>query len=501
MEPVDVALGAYDLIKPLCTYIDNYQLAHRTFGEDHVQLRVRFSTQVIQFEAFHRVLFYPDKFAPAVTGRLIDKFPVQISHDVVDLLRELYYMLLEYTAVHSRYALWPGDDQEPDTDAAGGHDIEALLLAGNKADAKQHSAASWHRRLIRDKRNLENLVDDFEAWTARTKHVLEVLWGPTPFFETISKMHVLEADADADTVGLTVGLSIRKLLALETKLDVYGSPRVSLAELPLAYATSYNGFQRAGKFREGLIEHKAYRGSDGRWRIPSRYGIYRRFIEQRTWQLAAMLHDANTVPRLRTCQCSAYMHFTNYSNFFLFKLSYPRPCDLPVRLTELMNILDFRPALEKRMQLAHRLAAAVAALHGFSWLHRGLCSNNVVFFPERVKSSAGEVKVESANPGDAAEEGRPYNPRREIRPNDPGLDMRLDDPRLVGFEIAVPESEPDYREELGSRSETCDDLYRHPAHWGRPSERFTRVHDIYGVFPLFHSDTVLPPFSVPRLVS
>lgn len=127
------------------------------------------------------------------------------------------------------------------------------------------------------------------------------------------------------------------------------------------------------------------------------------------------------------------------------------------------------PSLSSRVALMATLAESVERLHAVNWLHKGLRSANVLFFP--------------SCPGDL---GRHH----DLVPNG-GAQMALDlhRPYLTGFDYSRPAaSQYSYMSETPPAI-TAEDLYRHPAVQGRPAGEgnaglglgYKKMHDIYSL--------------------
>ncbi|RYP42655.1 hypothetical protein DL767_000024 [Monosporascus sp. MG133] len=117
-----------------------------------------------------------------------------------------------------------------------------------------------------------------------------------------------------------------------------------------------------------------------------------------------------------------------------------------------------KPPVGTRIRLARSLAATVLSIHEKDWLHKGIRSDRILFFPSR--------------PG-----GRP----------------NLDWPRLVGFDYARRDGPNEYSEKpivLGNAAnqtyypEDSDkhlNLYRHPSVLRNPTTTFKKIHDYYSL--------------------
>jgi hypothetical protein len=457
MEVAGLVFGAVVLVKPICTSIDDILKNYSGFGKDAERLRLRFVVSRTRLDSMERVLFDENKFSPVMAGRLIDHLPERTCQDMLALLRQLYGLLMEYAAVRVQYKMeQQGAEVDIDSlaDLSPGDRIKRLTLDQKKTDAAQQKAVGWARKMMWaafDKTSTEKLVSEFEAWAQRTQTLLEAACWPLSFFQTLERLQRLEEDNDAKTVGLLRGIRVRKLLVASPAL--MHSQSQAKEALPKDFCPS----SQIGSFELGTLKD-----SDGHRYLAEykqhapggRSSVSDTVVRQRVVQLAALLHEAPlSDPALRVLQCTHYFEDTPKSRFGLVYLLPGSAGDSanPQPPTTLASILDARykggrPSLTARMRLAHKLALCLQRLHAYSWVHKSLRPDNVLLFP----------------PDDAL----------------PGVEKALEDPRLVGFEYSRQES--DFSDQFGE-SEIKRNIYRHPTRWGQPTNRFEKVHDLYGM--------------------
>ncbi|KAL7946423.1 prion-inhibition and propagation domain-containing protein [Trichoderma barbatum] len=166
--------------------------------------------------------------------------------------------------------------------------------------------------------------------------------------------------------------------------------------------------------------------------------------------LARMMHSASEChPDLHSIDCLGY---TDDSANSRYGLVYKAPASSHSTLKTLISSADLKtPDLDDRIRLAKTLAVAVWSLHSLDWLHKSLCSSNIVFFPSAFSTSGLSPTASAA-----------------LVP-----DISL--PYLSGFGASRPEL--DTALSVVPRNPSIEDLHRHPASLrGRP---FIKPFDIY----------------------
>lgn len=169
-------------------------------------------------------------------------------------------------------------------------------------------------------------------------------------------------------------------------------------------------------------------------------------------KLVAMLNDPHKPPSLRAPRCLGY--FDNSTDDRLpgaslgFVLSIPTQTPTsPLSMRQLIQ-LRTKPSLTERIALAKAIANCLMSLHSVNWLHKGLRSHNIVFFPDGTTD-----------------------------------DIDYASPTLSGFGYSRPAYRADMTE-MPSRDSTHD-MYRHPTvHGMGPYESrqgFKRTCDIYAL--------------------
>jgi hypothetical protein len=170
-------------------------------------------------------------------------------------------------------------------------------------------------------------------------------------------------------------------------------------------------------------------------------------------KLVALLSNPQKPDLLRVPHCLGYFDDARNkeNNYRRGRLGFvfEKPTDptvSPVSLRELLKTQS-KPLLTERVALAKAIANCLMSLHSVNWLHKGLRSHNIIFFPES------------------------------------GRAISYSDPYLSGFGYARPAFREDMTEVPSQNPE--HDMYRHPrTHRLGPWEGrqgFKRTFDIYSL--------------------
>jgi hypothetical protein len=151
--------------------------------------------------------------------------------------------------------------------------------------------------------------------------------------------------------------------------------------------------------------------------------------------LARMMHSASEChPDLHSIDCLGYTDDAANSRYGLV---YKAPASSHSTLKTLISSPDLKtPDLDDRIHLAQTLAVAVWSLHSLDWLHKSLCSSNILFFPSAFSTSAHSPTASAA-----------------LVP-----DISL--PYLSGFDASRPEL--DTALSVVPKNPSIEDLHRHP---------------------------------------
>ncbi|KAK8055554.1 hypothetical protein PG993_000781 [Apiospora rasikravindrae] len=192
------------------------------------------------------------------------------------------------------------------------------------------------------------------------------------------------------------------------------------------------------------------------WVDYDREDLDEKFVHlRRLDQLARMMNSAtDRHPDLHTIDCLGYTDDTANSRYGLV---YKAPEPTFATLHTLISSTDLKtPDLNERVRLAQTLAVALWSLHSLDWLHKSLCSNNILFFPSAFSAAATQPTATAA------------------------LIPDISAPYLVGFDASRPDLDTDMS--VASKNPSILDLHRHPKSLSGLSRRpYCKSYDVYSL--------------------
>ncbi|GME23425.1 hypothetical protein GTA08_BOTSDO05555 [Neofusicoccum parvum] len=196
-------------------------------------------------------------------------------------------------------------------------------------------------------------------------------------------------------------------------------------------------------------------------------------IKERIIALVALLKENNRSRQFRAPRCLGYFRDIDTAtgeDRCRFGVVFKKPSHVssttkPISLLELLRATEMgkteMPSLTERVTLAKVLAEAVERLHAVNWLHKGLRSENILFFNDEIAPE--DLEQEDHFSLDALDFSTPY---------------------LSGFDYARPAQNEDLTEKPPENA--AYDLYRHPLVQGsrggtENSINFQKAFDIYAL--------------------
>ena len=174
---------------------------------------------------------------------------------------------------------------------------------------------------------------------------------------------------------------------------------------------------------------------------------WRAMIEDRIKKLVILLKPPNNPPGFNALQCLGYF-YDDSEDCFGFVYSRPPHAAahaVPASLLEIIKAhrshcddLQPLPSLTKRIQLAHSIARSLMYIHSVNWIHKGLRSDNIVFFLQATQDDSS---------------GHKHDDNSYLDP-----DLLRQAPLIAGFEYARPDMPEEATEPPPEHSEW--DMYR-----------------------------------------
>ncbi|KAL3420920.1 hypothetical protein PVAG01_07365 [Phlyctema vagabunda] len=381
----------------------------------------------------------------------------------IQILSELHRTITDFNHLQDRYGL---KEESPVSNE------KALKQKGSKTTIASTSTPSMTSKLrnelqlrakwvIADKEKFTMLLKDLKDYNDG----LEQLFPPARIatlhrtwqnelldhaHRDIGKLDLLEKAASGVYPQLNASASLKQLrINLDTNPTANFRPTFALKIVRTDVQIQDKDPRRgSGVYRDQdiAVEWVEYEREDP----DARFNHIRRIDD-----LARMIHSASDRhPDLHTLDCLGYTDDTTTSRYGLI---YKVPAASSSNLHALISSNDLRtPDLGDRFKLAHTLAVALWSLHSLDWLHKSVCSSNILFFPSAFSSSATKATASAASVPD------------------------ISSPFLLGFDA----SRPDHQTEMSvaSRNPAAMDLHRHPSSLNGMSRKpYCKSYDIYSL--------------------
>jgi hypothetical protein len=403
--------------------------------------------------SIERLLFDKTKF-PHLNGSLFRRLLPDLQQDVYDLLQRLKRTLHDYLTLIKPYNL----DITIEASLVDLQLNEQAELVQSELRLKHLQAStSFKQRLkwgLRDRKRAEKIATEIEDWVSRTRWLLEDVVASVSELSASDQLSSLSRDEDVQTAGLASSIILRTLL-LQDKVDT-SKLRIPADDLELIKTTHA---VQIGKIENEYVavERKSYE-TDSHGQLET---VEMEHIKQLTALLCSH-KDSN----FKVLQGRGYINDVQ-NGCFMVIFTIPNHLEpQPVSLHELVSqkASHLRPQLGDRFKLAYALAESTFLLHSVGWIHKGMRSQNIVFFRKKTSETLKDTGGRSMQP--PADSGRLDS--EEIVGN-----YEL---KLMGFEAARLESETSLR--VGDFDVSLN-IYRHPERWGTPTQSYTTSHDLY----------------------
>lgn len=457
MDFYGTAVTAITQLYQVTVFIQGVISDVKSFDDDRAEIRLKLNVQLSTLLFFKRTFFHPDH-GLMLPGK-VDDF---IAHTVSDLLEQMRMTLAAYEVVAVKYGL---AEEEFTLESVKPKVQESLLdRAKNKATTLKHKAVDWS---LFDKKKLNRILETYTKWSEDLRNLMQHMSQ-----ETLAKL------AESDNQGLKESglepmMKRRRLVEAKAPADYH-----DLAGTITEEGKQTGGFQ-LGKWSsptceavQVVIEYHEYES------MLKRDDLEKEEIEELmepirnlAWLLQNSAFSGNEEdsldqPKIYALECLGFIDQPiEERSVFLYKLP-PSNGGAGESLTTLhafINAVDGnkrplqKPSLNDRFSMAYTLALSLSNVHASCWVHKNIWSRGILLFLETPSGvNATEIHDHRLKPKSGNRIVSYLSDWGYARSEQQGTDMRSD------FEV-----EPN--------------LYRHPRRQGRPTQQFSRVHDIYAL--------------------
>lgn len=306
---------------------------------------------------------------------------------------------------------------------------------------------------------LEGLLETFEREDS-SRMLKQLQLSMISVAEKLSDIQTVQDTIKKATVQDETCITVAALKALQINLEnVSQGPSHSDPELkaPVRQAwrledilpISASSHAATGKYdgQHVYVEKKQYSASD----VEGERGA--KFMAR--MEHLVLLLATPKPPSFRTLHCLGSVQDPK-STSWLFLFESPSHLQPQSLLSYLQS--SFIPSIDDRWHLATVIATTLLHLHAGGWLHKGLRSENVIFFPSAL-----------------------------------GAPRSLNEPYVMGYEFARGDDPAEISDKPSS--DPSRDVYRHPNAQGPTSSSFIKAYDIYALGIMLLEIAYWKPFS------
>ncbi|KAJ5312132.1 hypothetical protein PENANT_c011G07635 [Penicillium antarcticum] len=457
MDFYGTAVTAITQVYQVTVFIQGVISDVKAFDDDRAEIRLKLNVQLSTLIFFKRTFFHLEH-GLMIPGK-VDPF---IAETVEGLLVQMRKTLAEYEIMASKYGLV---DEEYTIEPEKPKEQESLLeRAKSKAKSLKLKGYDWS---LFDKKKLNHILEAYTKWSEDLRNLMQHMSQ-----ETLAKL------AEGDQQGLkSSGLEpvMKRRLLAESKAP---ADYQSLTGTVTEEGNSTGGF-KLGKWSvskseetQVIVEYHEYESLLRQEDEPEEIKALKEPIRNLAWLLqnttfSSTSSDFLDQPKIYALECLGFIDQpTEERSVFLYKL--PSEPTGPASLTTLhafINAIDStnkrpvkKPSLNDRFSMAHSLALTISNVHASAWVHKNIWSRGILLFLETSTgaSTSGLYEHRLSAPTIGQKIVSYLSDWGYARSVQQGTDMRSD------FEV-----EPNF--------------YRHPTRQGRPTQQFSRLHDIYAL--------------------
>ncbi|KAF2866395.1 hypothetical protein BDV95DRAFT_584646 [Massariosphaeria phaeospora] len=426
----------------------------RSFNEDTEQYYSKVVDENNRTKQLRHILFEPSPIYGGLT--LFQNFDADVQEQIKVFLGRLVHMLTEaIDLLENRYGTSIEATKSPTLTPS----MSQLSLTPSRSSQETRSPSprsSWKlfpQRSItllkwsfQDKKRTEEVLRDFSDLNGRIHENIKLWCLASSIGLNMQHLRRLQNDESAKQLGFNIDATLQ-ITATEAGHTEYSFELGDLwAESLRRAAPVEDRFALChDDGKTFLMEHRRYEGQhDSSGEVDSRT---KELVNNLAGLLSQPKEQVFCIPR-----CVGWKYLQSRSTIaFLFETPGGYQPN-PISLYRLLDTKGVKLTLGERFRLATALAKCVTQLQMVKWVHESFRSENILFFPDKSKTSL------------TPESGISY--------------INYADPCVLGFEFTRPEL--DFS---AGFADLCleRDVYRHPERQGRPGRMFNKIHDIYAL--------------------
>ncbi|OTB20384.1 hypothetical protein K445DRAFT_312833 [Daldinia sp. EC12] len=432
----------------------------RDFDHDTKVLETRIRDDNARTRALRQLLFDPSSIYHGRT--LFEHFDPEVQNHIhlffeqaIGIIEQAYQLLCRRQAVSSTgEADSEGSISRSSTPSANfltplSHDSDLNLSYTHEISKKSSRTFQRIRWSLLDKKRVEAIVRDFSEVNKRIYDNIELWCLSTSVGVDLQHLKHLESDTSSRTLGFDIDAKLQLATSTEENspwtYEIQQNEETRQALLSVVPVESKFGIVQWDS-KPMLVEYRSYAPES-----PVSVDIDTR-TKDLVNRLAKLLHQPKGVV-FRTPSCWGWARQIHF-NRVAFMFSIPEGSEAqPRSLYHVLGSGSQPPALGQRFTLALQLARCISHLQLVKWVHKSFRSENILFFPPKLENS------------------------QEL-PSGSQECLNFSEPWVLGYEFSRPESF--FSQGQSDRSPTLD-VYRHPERQGRPTQFFSKIHDIYAL--------------------
>ena len=437
--------------------------------------------------------------------RVFNMQPKPTQSLCISILAQVSAIFTDAKALQRTYGLEPVDATNTDDinfreDLLESGSVERVLEAIRKHQSRKAAGGKKLRWAIKDQSKFEKLLTKFSYLNDSLSNCLSPfgteflkLSLPTFILPSINDPHTLRQlhSRETDQQFLTSSADLLRMSIENVSSEMQNAPNLSpsVEEHP---STRFDAFENEDDTRKDrcLADYCLQPSSPRKKRVLIEWRSFdnvsvadRTLVTNRLLGLARVL-TATKLPEFRILPCIGILKDDpRYANKlgFIFDL----PSDnvdsecLPLTLYQMLKndfqLKSLGPFLGDRFVLAQKLASALALFHASKWLHKGLFSQNILFFRQKDAQSSSPLSIKNPYIG-GFDYARPDRPGEVSGPGRLFIEAERNvyrHPDVQNEPVDQPDSETAGNSVASDRGSVHGQNSR--------ATRFQKIHDIYSL--------------------